>query len=105
MQVLEHIFVRGEVYHKVFMLDEGEAITKHRHNLDHTTLLVKGCVMLTVDGENEIHYAPDHIFIEAGKRHGMQAVNGPATLYCTHITDCTDPDTVDHTLVMEGEDA
>lgn len=105
MLVNKHHFIGGHVYLKEFELADGEIITQHKHTFDHVTLLASGSVIVTLDGAPSLHHAPDYLFIKAEKHHQMQAFDGPALLYCTHITDCTDPDSIDHTLIMDGDHA
>lgn len=105
MIVIKHHFVGGHVYLKEFELADNEIITQHKHKFDHVTLLADGSVIVTLDGVKSLHHAPGYLFIKAEKHHQMQAFNGSATLYCTHITSCTDPGQIDHTLIMDGDHA
>jgi quercetin dioxygenase-like cupin family protein len=103
MQIIKHHFVDGKIYHKEFTLDDSEIITQHKHMFDHVTLLTSGSIIVTVAGQQSLHHAPDYVFIKAGEHHQIEAFDGSARLFCTHITDCTDPEQIDHTLIMRNE--
>lgn len=103
MEVIKHHFLSG-VYLKEFTLAEGEAIRQHRHNFDHATLLAEGCVIMTANNERTIHFAPAVILVKHGDSHGFEAFDGPARLFCVHVTTHTDPDTIDEELIVERID-
>lgn len=105
MQVFRHYFVNGGkpggVYLKEFGLDDGERVEQHRHTFDHVTLISEGCVLMEKDGTNSVHYAPAYLWVERGITHAFTALNGPARGYCTHLTDCGDPENIDRELIND----
>jgi quercetin dioxygenase-like cupin family protein len=80
------------------VIPAGLELTQHVHKFDHLSYLVKGSVMLEVDGKSEVHYAPKSFVIEAGKEHKVTSLS-EAVWLCIHASDCTDPEKVDETLI------
>jgi len=62
----------------------GDVHPGHKHKFDHQTLLGKGSIELMVDGNSTIFHAPQIIFIKAGLKHGMVALENETVVYCIH---------------------
>lgn len=62
----------------------GDANEGHIHNYDHMTLLAFGSVKVHVEGKTSEFKAPQMIFIKAGKRHFIEALEDGAIAYCVH---------------------
>lgn len=94
---VEHFFCDG-LYTKRMTIPAGLSVGKHVHDFSHQSQLAKGTVVLDVDGELSEHTAPAYLMVEAGKEHTIIAMTD-AVWFCTHITDETDPDKIDESLI------
>jgi quercetin dioxygenase-like cupin family protein len=92
----------GQVYIKEMRLKENAQIRQHRHEFDHLSYLVSGCVIVEVDDELITYYAPRAIPIPAHKQHSVTPVNGDAVWLCIWRTDVTDIDSVDEVLIEKS---
>lgn len=90
-------FFGGGAYVKETLIPAGTTLAQHAHAHDHLSYLVRGEVVLTVDGKHTVLRGPRALTIEAGKVHGVQA-NTDAVWLCIWSTDCTDSDHVDDVL-------
>jgi quercetin dioxygenase-like cupin family protein len=90
-------FFGGGAYIKETLIPKGAALAQHGHEHDHLSYLVRGCVMVTVDGVAMFKEGPACLTIEAGKIHTVQALTDALWL-CVWATDCTDPERVDDAL-------
>lgn len=94
---IEHHFVGG-LYAKETRIPAGIKLTQHVHNFDHLSALMKGCVVVEVDGKRTLHDAPKLLTIKAGKAHEVTAITD-VVWCCLHATPETDPELIDHTLI------
>lgn len=94
---ITHHFSEG-VYIKETAFDKGEEVPMHEHVHGHFSVLSRGWVVLTVDGESREVRAGTVLTIEAGKHHTVRALT-QATWLCIHATDETDAANIDETLV------
>ena len=94
---VEHFFCEG-LYTKRMEIPAGLQVGKHVHDFTHHSQLAKGSVLLDVDGTVTEHTAPAYLIVEAGKRHVITAITD-AVWFCTHVTDETDPDKIDESLI------
>ena len=106
LEVIKHHFVGGaddktEVYLKEMSIGDEFEVVSHKHKFNHVSLLVSGCVIVTANGIQSTHYAPDYIMIDAGVEHSVVPVNGPAKWYCCHITNESDETKVDEVLIQK----
>jgi hypothetical protein len=83
INVVKHHFSSG-VYAKHMEIPDKFEVLTHKHEYSHLSILATGCVIVEVDGESTIHYAPAVIDIDAGKEHKITTVNGKATWFCIH---------------------
>lgn len=109
VSIIKHHFVGGindntEVYLKEMSIGDEFEVVSHKHKFKHVSLLVSGCVIVTANGIQSTHYAPDYIMIDAGVEHSVVPVNGPAKWYCCHITDESDETKVDEVLIQQMPD-
>lgn len=81
----------GGVYAKETLIPAGASLIQHAHKYDHLSILAKGIVELTVDGESRMVHAPACLTIQAGKHHGVKSLTD-AVWYCIHASDVADDD-------------
>jgi len=79
----------------------GDLHPGHQHTFDHQTLLSKGSIELIANGETTVFKAPTIIYIKAGIKHGMMALEDDTVVYCVHplrgsdqVDDIIDPASV-----------
>ena len=94
---IEHYFCNG-LYTKRMYIPAGHDVGKHMHDFDHHSQLAKGHVLLDVDGVVTEHRAPAYLTVKAGKQHVITAITD-SIWFCTHVTDETDPDKIDESLI------
>jgi len=76
-------FEIGGVFIKVMELKKGDQVVSHAHRYNHAHILGKGRIILEVDGQARVVEAPSVIEIQAGKHHGMTALDD-TTGFCVH---------------------
>jgi quercetin dioxygenase-like cupin family protein len=64
----------GKEYVKETFIPVGTELAQHAHEHPHLSYLVKGRVMLTIDGASQQVDAPRCILLEKGKVHGVRAM-------------------------------
>lgn len=69
---------------QMYFAKAGDANEGHVHNYDHMTLLAHGKVNVHVDDKTTEFTAPQMIFIKAGKRHFIEALEDGTVAYCVH---------------------
>lgn len=62
----------------------GDCERGHKHIYDHMSLLSKGSVKITVDGQETIFGAPAMIFVHADKKHEITALEDNTVWACIH---------------------
>jgi hypothetical protein len=73
-----NIWIRQNVLEK-----KGEAQDGHRHYFDHVTMLVKGSVSVSVEGEEPKEFvAPTFIVIKKELKHQIVALEDDVIYYC-----------------------
>lgn len=95
---VSHHWAADEVYSKRMAFEAGSMIGKHSHTYDHASALVSGTARLDINGVVSEVTGPQMLLIEKNKNHTITAVT-PVIWHCIHITNDTDPKTVDATLV------
>lgn len=68
----------------MYFAKAGDRNEGHIHNYDHVTLLAHGSVLVHVDGNVTEFKAPHMIYIKAGKRHFIEALQDGTVAYCVH---------------------
>jgi quercetin dioxygenase-like cupin family protein len=97
--VIKHFFSDG-VYAKQMHLPKGHGAITHQHKYSHLSILAKGTVIVTCDGEQTTYTAPTCIEIKAGVNHGIYAIED-SDWFCVHATEETDVEKVDEVLIKE----
>ena len=92
-----HHFSEG-LYAKETHIPANSWLVQHAHSYDHLSILVKGSVELTVNGETSVIHAPACINICANTHHGVKSLTD-VVWYCVHATNCTDIDEIDEVLI------
>ena len=95
-----HHFMGGR-YMKEMHLPAQHYAETHKHVFDHDSVLLRGRVLVEVDGVTTEHEGPDCIRIGAGQVHTITALTD-AEWYCIHETDETDPERIDHQVVQRN---
>lgn len=79
----------------------GDVEQGHAHQFDHLTLLAKGKLRVTVEGQVTDFTAPHMIYIRADKQHELVALTDDTVAYCIHalrdgdgVEDIIDPASV-----------
>jgi quercetin dioxygenase-like cupin family protein len=96
-----HHFSSG-VYAKQATIPKGSFAIQHKHKHDHMSILASGRVIVYVEEDSKEYKAPACITIEAGKNHGVEALED-SVWFCIHATEETDPNKVDHVVIAKGE--
>ena len=79
ISVVNNVFIKQ----MVFALAGQRAVT-HAHLYDHQTLLASGSLRIIVDDVRRDYRAPAILLIQAGKHHGMEALEDGTVAYCIH---------------------
>lgn len=74
-----NVFARQMLFQKV-----GDVEAEHSHQFDHLTLLAKGSLEVTVDGETRTFVAPHMIWIAKDKGHRLVALEDGTLAFCIH---------------------
>lgn len=90
------------VYAKEIHIPAAHFIVSHSHPYDHLSIVARGAVKLTVDGESRFLHAPAALTIVAGKEHAVYAITD-SVWYCIHPTDETDPEKVDEVILRKAD--
>jgi quercetin dioxygenase-like cupin family protein len=81
----------------------GDTEIGHTHQFDHLTLLAKGRLKVTVDGEVSEFVAPQMIYIRADKVHELVALTDDTVAYCIHaLRDKETGDILDPAMIPLG---
>lgn len=107
---VQHHFLPG-LYAKEMHIPRGVRFGKHVHDYTHSSVLVKGSVVVRENlgkpgadvGVNTPYFAPACIVIKAGVEHEILALED-AIWYCIHPTDETDPSKIDEALTGARKD-
>lgn len=89
---------------QMHFIKAGDANEGHVHNFDHITLLAKGSVEVDVEGNKTTFAAPHMIYITAGKRHFITALEDDTLAYCVHAlrTGEREEDILDPAMIPAG---
>jgi quercetin dioxygenase-like cupin family protein len=101
MACVSNLWVRMMHFDKAGDCNEG-----HEHNYDHITLLSKGSVEVDVEGQKTVFKAPHMIYIIAGKRHFLTALEDDTVASCLHAlrTGEREEDILDPSMIPAGVD-
>lgn len=96
-----NLYSRMMYFEKAGDVEEG-----HAHQFDHLTLLAKGKLKVTVDGQVSEFTAPHMIYIHKDKLHELVALVDDTVAYCIHALRIGEKveDILDPTMVPAGVD-
>jgi len=84
----------------------GDIEVGHAHQFDHLTLLAKGKLQVTVDGQVSEFTAPHMIYIHKDKLHELVALTDGTVAYCIHALRTGErvEDIIDPSMIPAGVD-
>jgi quercetin dioxygenase-like cupin family protein len=95
---VENIFTRMMFFEKI-----GDKETGHIHQHDHLTLLAKGKLKVTIEGNVTEFNAPHMIYINKDKVHELEALLDNTVAYCIHaLRDKDTGDILDPDMIPKG---
>lgn len=74
-----NIFVKMIHFHK-----QGDFEQQHKHEYDHMSMLSKGSVKVTVNGEETVFVAPHLVYISKQENHRIEALEDDTIWLCIH---------------------
>jgi quercetin dioxygenase-like cupin family protein len=81
----------------------GDIEFGHTHQFDHLTLLAKGKLRVTVEGQVSEFTAPHMIYIRADKNHELVALVDDTVAYCIHaLRDKENNEILDPSMIPQG---
>jgi quercetin dioxygenase-like cupin family protein len=92
MNSIDGVWIR-----QMLFVNVGDIMEGHYHTHNHTTLLSKGSLRVTVNGMESVFTAPQMIFIHKNNKHQLEALEAGTLAYCIHAI--RDKDTGD---IIEG---
>lgn len=93
-----NLFSRMMVFEKAGDIEVG-----HTHQFDHLTLLAKGKLKVTVDGQVSHFAAPHMIYIHKDHTHELEALEDGTVAYCIHALRTPDQSEIlDPSMVPAG---
>jgi len=85
--------------------NKGDTEPGHAHVYDHLTLLAKGSIKVTVNGEATEFTAPHSIYIQKNKQHELVALEDDTLAFCIFaLKDINGFDLLDPESVPKGVD-
>lgn len=103
-----HIGCVSNLYSRMMRFEKaGDIEIGHTHQFDHLTLLAKGKLRVTVEGQVTEFTAPHMIYIRADKVHELVALTDETVAYCIHALRDGDgvEDIIDPSMVPNGVSA
>jgi quercetin dioxygenase-like cupin family protein len=83
----------------------GDMELGHAHAFDHMTLLAKGSMRVTINGQSTEFTAPQVIFIKAELQHELMALSPDTVAYCIHaLRDKTSGDIIPPESVPKADE-
>lgn len=83
----------------------GDIEVGHTHQFDHLTLLAKGKLKVTVEGNESVFTAPHMIYIRKDKVHQLEALTDNTVAYCIHaLRDKENNEILDPSMIPDGVD-
>ena len=84
----------------------GDIEVGHTHQFDHLTLLAKGKLKVTVEGNVTEFTAPHMIYIHKDKVHELEALTDETVAYCIHaLRDKETNEILDPSMIPAGVSA
>jgi quercetin dioxygenase-like cupin family protein len=79
ISLVSNLWVKQMVFEQA-----GDVHPGHAHTFDHQTLLARGSVEVNANGQKTTFTAPTIIYIKAGIKHGLVALEDKTVVYCLH---------------------
>ena len=104
MSIQVHIGCVENLYTRMMYFENtGDIEVGHVHQHDHLTLLAKGKLKVTIDGNVTEFNAPHMIYINKDKVHELEALSDNTVAYCIHaLRDNETGDILDPAMVPKG---
>jgi len=96
---VKNVFVR-----QMHFISIGDEEMGHGHPYDHLTLLAKGQLNVTVNGQETLFTAPSMIYIKANTEHKLTAASEQTVAYCIHALREETGDIVSPEMVPQGSE-
>lgn len=101
---LVHIGCVANLYSRMmYFRKAGDIEIGHAHQFDHLTLLAKGKLKITVEGQVTEFTAPHMIYIHKDKIHELVAMVDDTVAYCIHaLRDKENNEILDPSMIPAG---
>lgn len=99
---VSHNWVADEVYSKRVTVPAGRKLTQHVHPHDHASALVRGTVVIEVDGVTREITGPAMLMIQAGKEHSITALTDVVWHCLWLVSFSEDPEEIDRRILLGG---
>lgn len=87
----------------MYFKNAGDIEIGHTHQFDHLTLLAKGKLRVTVEGNTSEFTAPHMIYIHKDKVHELEALTDETVAYCIHaLRDKGNNEILDPSMIPNG---
>jgi len=97
----EHFFSEG-VYARKWEIPANTQVPTHKHVYDHMSILAKGHVTVTADGNTVEYTAPAVLDIKKNMEHTIRAYED-SIWFCIHATSETDVDRIKEDTIIIGD--
>ena len=97
----EHFFSEG-VYARKWSIPANTQVPTHKHVYDHMSILAKGHVTVTADGNTVEYTAPAVLDIKKNLEHTIRAYED-SIWFCIHATSETDVDRIKEDTIIIGD--
>lgn len=103
-QPIVHIGCVANLFSRMMRFEKaGDTEIGHMHQFDHLTLLAKGKLKVTVEGQVTEFTAPHMIYIHKDKVHELEALADETVAYCIHaLRDKDSGDILDPSMIPAG---
>lgn len=105
-QPIVHIGCVANLFSRMMNFEKvGDIEIGHAHQFDHLTLLAKGKLKVTVEGQSTDFTAPHMIYIHKDKIHELEALTDETVAYCIHaLRDKDNNEILDPSMIPNGVD-
>jgi quercetin dioxygenase-like cupin family protein len=106
-QPVVHIGCVANLFSRMMRFEKaGDTEIGHIHQFDHLTLLAKGKLKVTVNGNSTEFTAPHMIYIHKDKVHELEALVDETVAYCIHaLRDKDNNEILDPSMIPDGVDS
>jgi quercetin dioxygenase-like cupin family protein len=77
--LLGHLYIRTMIFDR-----EGDFIEQHEHRFDHVTIVIRGPLMMKVDGVETVANEGERLLVRRGRKHGFTAKADDCLAYCIY---------------------